>query len=129
VVVWLVKTRNYSTDLSDAHWKLVRPLVEKRMGRPPKVSRRRILDAIFYILRTGCQWRLLPSNFPHWSTVHSAYRRWRLDGALEKLHEALREKVRLKAGRSGEAHAAILDSQSVKTTEKGGRAATTRPRT
>mgnify|MGYP001771089851 CR=1 FL=1 len=122
-------SRKYSTDLSDAQWERVRPFVEKSFGRPAQVERRRIVNAIFYILRTGCQWRMLPREFPHWSTVHSCYWRWRRDGTLEKLHEALREEVRLKAGRMAQPSAVILDSQSVKTTEKGGQEVTTKPRT
>jgi transposase len=61
----------YESDLSDAQWELVRPFVESRMGRPAKVDRREVLNAIFYVLRTGCQWRMLPKEFPHWSTVSS----------------------------------------------------------
>ena len=122
-------SQQYSTDLSDAQWERVRPFVEKSFGRPAQVERRRIVNAILYILRTGCQWRMLPREFPHWSTVHSCYWRWRRDGTLEKLHDALREEVRLKAGRMAQPSAVILDSQSIKTTEKGGRKATTKPRT
>ena len=118
----------YESDLSDEQWELVRPFVENRMGRPAKVDRREIVNAIFYVLRTGCQWRMLPREFPHWSTVHSCFWRWRRNGTLESIHEALRQKVRVKAGRSAYASAAIIDSQSVKTSEKGGRAASTGPR-
>ena len=122
-------SHEYSTDLSDDQWERVRPFVEKNFGRPAQVERRRIVNAIFYILRTGCQWRMLPREFPHWSTVHSCYWRWRRDGTLEKLHDALRAEVRLKAGRMAQPRAVILDSQSVKTTEKGGQKATTKPST
>jgi transposase len=122
-------SNQYQTDLSDTQWERVRPFVEKSFGRPAQVERRRIVNAILYILRTGCQWRMLPREFPHWSTVHSCYWRWRRDGTLEKLHDALREEVRLKAGRMAQPSAVILDSQSVKTTEKGGRVATTKPKT
>ena len=118
----------YESDLSDEQWELVRPFVESRMGRPAKVDRREILNAIFYVLRTGCQWRMLPREFPHWSTVHSCFWRWRRNGTLEALHEALHQKVRLKAGRSAYATAAVIDSQSVKTTEKGDLMASTAPR-
>jgi len=122
-------SQQYSTDLSDAQWERVRPFVEKSFGRPAQVDRRRVVNAILYILHTGCQWRMLPREFPHWSTVHSCYWRWRRDGTLERLHDALREEVRLTAGRMAQPSAVILDSQSVKTTEKGGRKATTKPRT
>ena len=122
----------YSTDLSDAHWERVRPFVEKSFGRSAQVERRRIVNAILDILRIGCQWRRLPREFPHWSTVHSCYWRWRWcwrrDGTLEHLHHALREEVRLKAGRMAQPSAVILDSQSVETTEKGGQKATIKPR-
>jgi len=91
-------SQEYSTDLSDAQWDRVRPFVEKSFGRPAQIERRRIVNAILYILRTGCQWRMLPCEFPHWSTVHSCYWRWRRDGTLERLHDALRQEVRLKAG-------------------------------
>jgi len=122
-------SQHYSTDLSDAQWERVRPFVEKSFGRPAQIERRRIVNAILYILRTGCQWRMLPREFPHWSTLHSCYWRWRRDSTLEKLHDALRDEVRLKAGRMAQPSAVILDSQSVKTTEKGGQKATTKPRT
>lgn len=122
-------SQQYSTDLSDIQWERVHPFVEKNFGRPAQVERRRIVNAILYILRTGCQWRMLPCEFPNWSTVHSCYWRWRRDGTLEKLHDALRAEVRLKAGRMVQPSAVILDSQSVKTTEKGGQKATTKPRT
>jgi transposase len=122
-------SQEYSTDLSDAQWERVRPFVEKNFGRPAQVERRHIINAVLYILRTGCPWQMLPREFPHWSTVHSCYWRWRRDGTLEKLHDALREEVRLKAGRMAQPSAVILDSQSVKTTEKGGQKATTKPKT
>lgn len=86
---------------------------------------RDLLDAIFYVDRTGCQWRALPHDFPPWSTIWSYFRRWRDDGTWERLHTTLRERVRLKQGRESTPSAAIIDSQSVKTTQKGELAATT----
>lgn len=119
----------YESELSESQWERVQGYVQKKTGRPPRVDRREVVNAIFYLLRTGCQWRSLPREFPHYSTVHSCYRRWRLDGTLEKLHEALRQEVRVQAGREAHPTACVLDSQSMKTTEKGGPEATTRPRT
>jgi putative transposase len=115
----------YPSDLSDEQWQAIEPLLMKKMGRPPTVDRREVVNAILYLVRTGCQWRYLPDSFPSWSTVHSCYRRWRLDGTLDALHDALRREVRVAAGREPEPSIAVVDSQSVKTTEKGGHAAST----
>jgi putative transposase len=90
------------------------------------VNVREIVNAILYFVRTGCQWRNLPHDFPPWGTVHYYYRRWRLDGTWQKIHRTLREQVRTeKEGREATPSAAIIDSQSVKTTEKRGLAVTT----
>jgi transposase len=113
--------RAYATDLTDTEWAILAPLIPpaKRGGRPPR-ERREILDAIAYVIRTGCAWRLLPHDFPPWQTVYHYVRLWRLDGTWERIHDALRDQVREGAGRSREPHAGSIDSQSVKTTEKGG---------
>jgi putative transposase len=92
----------------------------KATGRPRTHARREILDAIFYVIRTGCQWRLLPHEFPPWQTVYHYFRLWRLAGTWERLHTALRERLRAKLGRERQPSAGILDSQSVKTTGVGG---------
>ena len=122
--------RAYRTDLSDAEWAVLEPLVPAALpgGRPCAHPRREIVDAILYVLRTGCQWRLLPHDLPPWGTVWWYFRRWRRDGTWERLNAALRERERRRQGREPAPSAAILDTQSAKTTEKGGRAATTRAR-
>jgi putative transposase len=89
-------------------------------GRPRSVALRETVDAIFYILRTGCQWRLLPHDFPSWGTVASQFYRWRKNGLWERIHHALHARVRQEAGKEIRPTAAIVDSQSVKTTEAGG---------
>ena len=112
----------YPSDLSDAEWALLAPLLPtpKPTGRPRKWSDRLIADAVFYVLRSGCAWRMLPREFPPWSTVFCRFRRWRLDGTLHRAHEVLRALVRQRAGRAAESTAAVIDSQSAKTTGVGG---------
>ena len=119
----------YPTDLTDRQWRRVAPHLPaaKPAGRPRAVDRRELVDAILYVLRNGITWRALPHDFPPWQTVYHYFRLWRLDGTRGRLHDASREQVRAKDGRAASPSAAILDGQSVKTTEKGGRAATTRP--
>jgi putative transposase len=114
--------RPYPSDLSDAEWALLAPLLPraKPSGRPRKWSDRLIADAVFYVLRSGCAWRLLPDSFPPWSTVFTRFRRWRLDGTLRRAHETLRALVRQRAGRSADPTAAIIGLQSAKTTGVGG---------
>jgi transposase len=112
--------RGYETDLSDEQWELIRPLVEAKTGRKARVSRRQIVNAILYVARTGCQWRNLPNDLPNWSTVYSCYHRWAWNGTLDKLHTELRSQVRHAYGKKEQPTAAIVDSQSVKSTSKGG---------
>src|SRR3954451_2029845 len=116
-----MKTQRYETDLTDEQFTLLQPSLpaRKRMGRPP-ADLREILNGILYLVRTGCQWRLLPKDFPPWSTVHTWYRRWRKDGTWDKINEALRRQVRLQAGRDPSPRSSAADSQSVKTTPQGG---------
>jgi putative transposase len=116
----------YPTDLNDAAWGKIEPHLPKpKMGRPPKYSRRELLDAIWYVLRNGITWRALPHDFPPWKTVYSYFRSLKGQGVCKRLNDALRVEVRQQAGKKPEASLLIGDSQSVKTTEKGGLAAMT----
>ena len=112
----------YSTDLTDAEWKVLEPCVPApyKRGRPRIHSPREILDAMFYVLKSGCPWRLLPKGFPPWETVYWWFARWRSDGTFERLNAALRERLRTRLGRDPFPSAGIADSQSVKTTGVGG---------
>jgi transposase len=96
------------------------PTRQARWSSLSKWSMHKILNAVFYVVRTGCQWRLLPHDFPPWSTVHHYFRLWRLDGTWEKINAVLREKIRVRAGRNPQPSAGILDTQSVKTTNVAG---------
>ena len=118
--------RSYRSDLSDSEWLVMESYIPavKSGGRPAVHERREIVDAICYVLRSGCAWRLIPHDFPPWQTVYHYFRLWRDDGVFEQLNHGLREEVRERAGREREPSGAIIDSQSVKTTEKGGPAAT-----
>jgi putative transposase len=122
-----MERKPYPSDLTDAQWRLVEKRIPAPLpgGRPRSVDMREVLNGILYLVRTGCSWRQLPHDFPPWGTVHYYYRVFRLNGTWERIHEALREQVRKDDGRKRSPSAAILDSQSVKTTEKGGRAVTT----
>jgi putative transposase len=115
-------TNNYPSDLTDEEWELLEPHLPapKRRGRPRLHSPREILDAVFYLLKSGCQWRMLPRDFPPWKTVFHYFRRWRMDGTWEKLNRALRRRLRGCLGRDPKPSAGIVDAQSVKSTGVGG---------
>jgi len=112
----------YLTDLTNDQWALIEPLLppQKEGGRDRQVDLRQVIDAIFYRSRTGCSWEMLPKEFPPKSTVYEYYRNWQKDGTWQRVHDALRQQVREKAGKQPEASAGIVDSQSVKTTETRG---------
>jgi len=112
----------YPSDLDDAEWTLLEPLLPpvRRDARPRTYPQREILNGIFYVMRSGCSWRMLPHDLPRWSSVYGAFRTWKLNGLLQTIHDRLRGDVRESVGKDREPSAAIIDSQSVKTTEQGG---------
>jgi putative transposase len=114
--------RRYPTDLSDAEWECIEPHIRSRnkRGRPKIHSLRHVLDAVFYVLKSGCAWRLLPHEFPPWRVVYYWFRKWRIDGSFERLNTALRERLRISLGRNAQPSAGIVDSQSAKTSGVGG---------
>jgi len=111
---------NYASDLTHRQWQVIRQLLprRRRRGRKP-ICRRWVVNAILYVVRTGCQWRMLPTDFPRWSTVYGIFWQWRNEGIWQKVHDALREKVRRAAGKKSTPTVAIIDSQSVRTAEGG----------
>src|ERR1044071_370633 len=117
----------YSTDLSDAEWRILEPLLpaQRPGGRHRLYPMREVINAIQYVLRSGCAWRLLPHDMPHWRTAYEYFRAWSRDGTWLRIHDHLHRQIRIKMGRNVQPSAAIIDSQSVKTTEKGGLTATT----
>lgn len=117
-----MKTQTYPTDVTDRQWNCIKDEVPgaKPGGRPRKVDIRQVINAIFYVLVTGCQWRQLPSNFPPWQTVYYYFRVWRDNGTWQRIHDTLRARVRVKAGRHKHPTAGCLDSQSVKASANRG---------
>ena len=120
-----MRERAYPTDLTDEQWAIIEPfLVHEpppgKSGRPRLHPLRDIINGIFYVLRTGCTWDMMPHDLPAWRTCNHYFSRWRRDGTWHKLHDALREKLRVRSGKEATPSAAVLDSQSVKTAEKGG---------
>ncbi|MDQ4146720.1 MAG: IS5 family transposase [Pseudomonadota bacterium] len=113
---------SYATDMTDAEWEIIAPHINQdpKIGSPRDVCMRCVMNALFYIDRTGCQWNLLPKDLPNYGTVYYYFRKWRDDGTFERLNPALRRMVRKRAGRDSEPSLAIVDSQSVKTTAVGG---------
>ena len=115
-------SKRYASDLTDQEFALIAPQVAQKRGSGKKrtVDIREVLNAIFYRIRTGCQWRMLPTDFPAWNHVWYYYRKWRNDGTLERINTLIRREVRIQADRDPEPSVAIIDSQSVETTEMGG---------
>jgi len=130
--MWTNENRNkykrehlrYPSDLTDEEWAHVEPLIPpaRRGGRRRETNMREALNAVMYVLSTGCQWRYLPKDFPPRSTVYRYFCDWGIDGALDRIHDTLYQKCREQAEREASPTAAIIDSQSVKSAEKGGRA-------
>ncbi len=117
--------KRYPTDLTDEQWAIMEPFFpvpkqQGRTGRPRQYSYRQIVNGIFYVLRAGCTWDMMPNDLPPWLTCNHYFSRWRRDGTWQKIHDALRERLRVQVGKKALPTAAVIDSQSVKTAEKGG---------
>lgn len=118
------QTQRYPSDVTDAEWAILRPHLPapRKARRHPVPEQREIVNGLLYVLSTGCQWRAVPSDLPPKSTLHDYFVEWQSDGTLTRIHHALYTQVRQAEGRNETASTAIVDSQSVKSAEKGGRA-------
>mgnify|MGYP001578786908 CR=1 FL=1 len=116
------KRKGYPSDLTDKQWKVIESLIPaaKRGGRPRTTDMREMLNAVIYVVKSGCDWRMLPHDFPDWHIVYHYFTQWKKDGTWKDIHDTLRGKVRKKVGKKEQPTAGISDSQSVKTAEKGG---------
>ena len=125
-----MERKPYPSDISDEEWALLEPMIPpaKTGGRRRSTNMREVFNAIFYVLKSGCQWDMLPHDLPPKGTVFEYFNTWRKDGIWQRMNQVLREELRQELGREAPPSAAIIDSQSVKTTEKGAVAATTQTR-
>lgn len=116
------RRKAYPSDLTDKQWRHIEPLIPaaKPGGRPRTTDMREMLNAVIYVVKSGCDWRMIPHDFPDWHIVYHYFTEWKKDGTWKNIHDALRGKVRKKVGKKEQPTAGIIDSQSVKTAEKGG---------